>query len=303
MGKYELYAEVDQVRLDVWLSEQLKDLSRTYIKKLIDEQKVLVNGKLEKSKYKVSKSDLITIDIPEPELLQINPENIPIDIVYEDIDIVVVNKQKGMVVHPAVGNYTGTLVNALLYHCGDSLSDINGVIRPGIVHRIDKDTTGILVAAKNNMAHEYLSAKLKRHDITRRYIALVEGNINEDTGRIDMPIGRHPTDRKRMAVNTNRGRHAVTHFNVISRFGKYTLVQLALQTGRTHQIRVHMSHIGYPVVGDTVYGRKNPVFDTQGQMLHAMVLGFEHPRTGQYMEFMAELPLYFKEILDNLKDI
>jgi 23S rRNA pseudouridine1911/1915/1917 synthase len=244
---------------------------------------------------------MILVRIPSPEKLDIKAEKINIDILYEDDDIIVVNKPKGMVVHPAAGNYTGTLVNALMEYCGDRLSDINGVIRPGIVHRIDKDTSGVLVVAKSNTAHEKLSDMFKDHDITRRYVAIVEGIIREDTGKIDAPIGRHLVDRKKMAVNTKNGRHAVTHFKVLERFKDATCVELTLETGRTHQIRVHMSYIGYPIIGDEVYGRKKQRYGITGQVLHAETLGFKHPITGSYMEFSTDIPEYFKRFLEKLR--
>ena len=239
--------------------------------------------------------------MPEPEILSVEPEDIPLDIVYEDEDVLVVNKPRGMVVHPAVGNYTGTLVNAILYHCGERLSSINGVIRPGIVHRIDKDTSGLLMIAKNNMAHESLSAQLAEHSITRRYTALVYHNLSKDTGTVDAPIGRDPKNRLRMAVTTQNSKRAVTHWTVLERFGKYTLIEAKLETGRTHQIRVHMSHIKHPLVGDMVYGPKKQALTEEGQMLHARVLGFVHPRTGEYMEFERPLPEEFEQVLRKVR--
>lgn len=242
------------------------------------------------------------IIIPAPKELDIEAENIPLDIVYEDEDVLVVNKPKGMVVHPAVGNYTGTLVNAVMYHCGERLSSINGVIRPGIVHRIDKDTSGLLMIAKNDMAHESLSAQLAEHSINRRYRALVYANIKEDEGTIDAPIGRDPRNRLRQAVtDTEHGKRAVTHYRVLERFGQYTLIEAKLETGRTHQIRVHMAYKKHPLVGDSVYGPKKGQIKAEGQMLHAKVLGFVHPRTGEYMEFDSELPEYFEDILKGLR--
>jgi len=288
-------------RIDTWIASKLERFSRTYVQKLLGEQRITVNGQPVKSNYRLKLNDEVVINVPEPERLEVKPEKIDIDILYEDEDILVVNKPKGMVVHPAFGNYSGTLVNAVMDYCGDRLSDINGVIRPGIVHRIDKDTSGVLVIAKNNTAHEFLSAKLKKHDINRIYVAVVEGIIMEDCGKIDAPIGRHPVERKKMAVNTKNGRRAVTHFRVLERFKNHTYVELKLETGRTHQIRVHMSFIGHPVVGDTVYGRKKQKFNIEGQALHARVLGFEHPTTGKYVEFEAEPPEYFKELLDELR--
>lgn len=298
----ELIADIGNVRLDSWVSGKTSELSRSYIQKLIDEGRITVNGNTAKVNYKVKPGDLIRLDVPPPEKLDVTAEDIELDILYEDKDIIVVNKPKGMVVHPAAGNFTGTLVNALMKHCGDTLSDINGVIRPGIVHRIDKDTTGVLVVAKNNISHEVLSQKLKRHDINRIYIALVDGVIREDKGEINAPIGRHPVDRKKMAVNIKNGRTAITHFMVLERFNKATLVELKLETGRTHQIRVHMAYIGFPLIGDEVYGRRNEGRGILGQALHAKLLGFEHPATGQYMEFSAPLPGYFTDLIEKLKN-
>jgi len=288
-------------RIDAWIASKLERFSRTYVQKLLSEQRITVNGRHVKSNYRLKTNDEVVINVPEPEKLEVKPEKINIEILYEDEDILVVNKPKGMVVHPAFGNYSGTLVNAVMEYCGDRLSDINGVIRPGIVHRIDKDTSGVLVIAKNNAAHEFLSAKLKKHDINRIYVAVVEGVIKEDRGKIDAPIGRHPVERKKMAVNTKNGRRAVTHFRVLERFKNHTYVELKLETGRTHQIRVHMSFIGHPVVGDMVYGRKKQRFNIEGQALHARLLGFEHPATGKYVEFEAEPPEYFKELLEELR--
>ncbi|WP_010243185.1 RluA family pseudouridine synthase [Acetivibrio cellulolyticus] len=301
MEEIKLVSEESGVRIDAWISSRLKEYSRSYIQKLLNDGHVLVNGSLVKSNYKIKSSDEITVQIPEPEVLDIVPENIEIPVLYEDEHVLVVNKPKGMVVHPAAGNYSGTLVNALMDYCGDSLSSINGVIRPGIVHRIDKDTSGVLVVAKSNEAHEKLSLKLKDHDINRVYVALVHGIIREESGKIDAPIGRHPVDRKKMAVNTNNGRRAVTYFKVLERFKDATLVEVKLETGRTHQIRVHMSYIGYPIIGDTVYGKKKDKYDIGGQALHAKTLGFVHPVKNEYMEFEAELPEYFKKLLEELR--
>jgi 23S rRNA pseudouridine1911/1915/1917 synthase len=297
----ELTAEVSDKRIDAWLSGKVGDYSRTYIQKLVEEGSVTVNGGTVKTNYKLKEGDAVKIVIPAPEKLDVCAENIKLDILYEDNDIVVVNKPRGMVVHPAAGNYTGTLVNALMEHCKGTLSDINGVIRPGIVHRIDKDTSGVLVVAKNNSAHEKLSEKLKNHDIERIYLAVVEGIIREDSGKIDAPVGRHPVERKKMSVNTKNGRRAVTHFKVLERFADATLVQCKLETGRTHQIRVHMSFIGHPLIGDTVYGRKKQALGIEGQALHAKLLGFVHPATGEYVEFKAEPPEDFKQLVENLR--
>jgi len=295
-------SDISGVRIDAFLSSKIEKYSRTYFQKLIENGMVRVNGKNVKSNYKVKLEDRICVDIPEPQKLDVKAENIDIEVLYEDDDILIVNKPKGMVVHPAAGNYSGTLVNALMAYCGDSLSDINGIIRPGIVHRIDKDTSGVLVVAKNNAAHESLSALLKKHEIKRIYIAVVYGIIREDSGRIEAPIGRHPTERKKMAVNTKNGRKAITHFRVLERFRDCTYIELRLETGRTHQIRVHMSYIGHPLVGDAVYGSKKQKYDVDGQALHAKVLGFVHPRTGEYMEFEADIPEYFKKLLEELRN-
>ncbi|HOQ06822.1 MAG TPA: RluA family pseudouridine synthase [Clostridiales bacterium] len=288
-------------RLDVWLTNTLGDYSRSYVERLIEQGNVTVGGKTVKAGYKLKDGDTVQVGIPEPKPLEVTAEDIPLDIIYEDEDIIVINKPRGMVVHPAAGNYSGTLVNALLKHCSGSLSDINGVIRPGIVHRIDKDTSGVLVIAKNNSAHAILSGKLKEHDVNRIYIAVAEGNVPADRGKVDAPIGRHPVDRKKMAVNMKNGRRAVTHFRVLERFKSSTLLELKLETGRTHQIRVHMAYIGHPLVGDTVYGRKKQKYGFEGQALHAAVLGFTHPRTGEYVEFSADPPQEFRELVEKLR--
>ena len=288
-------------RLDKYLTEQIPDQSRSYIQKLLDDNFITVNGKSAKSNYKLRASDTITVEIPEAEELDIEPENIPLDIVYEDDDIIVINKPKGMVVHPAPGHTSGTLVNALMYHCKDSLSSINVVLRPGIVHRIDMDTTGLLVACKSDQAHRVLSDKFKVHDIHRVYTAIVYNQFATDEGTINKPIARHKTDRKKMAIDSN-GRHAVTHYRVIERLKQnFSLVECELETGRTHQIRVHMASINHPLLGDEVYGPKQKPFATQGQVLHAGVLGFDHPITGEYMEWHADLPDYFQGILKRLR--
>lgn len=286
-------------RLDLFLSEKFEQMSRSYVQGLIENESVTVNNKVKKSNYKLKFGDEISVEVPTPVELQVEGENIPIDTIYEDSDVIVVNKPQDMVVHPAPGNYTGTLVNALLYHCKD-LSGINGVIRPGIVHRIDKDTTGILVVAKNDNAHNKLAEQLKNHSMTRTYYALVEGNVKQDEGIVNAPIGRHPVDRIKMAV-VKDGREAVTHYKVIERFGDYTLVKCNLETGRTHQIRVHMAHIGHPLVGDNVYGYKKQKFNLKGQVLHAKELGFIHPTSGEYIHFDSELPKYFIELLEKLR--
>lgn len=294
--------ENQSARIDLVLSLQLREVSRSFIQKLLEEGDVKVNGKICTSKkYKVKAGDTVEIIIPEPKELKIEAEDIPIDIVYEDEDLLVVNKPRGMVVHPAAGNERGTLVNAVMYHCGERLSSINGVIRPGIVHRIDKDTSGLLVVAKNDMTHESLSKQLAEHTITRRYEALVFNNFAEDDGVVDAPIGRDPRNRLRQAVTTQNSKNAVTHWHVLERFGKYTLIEARLETGRTHQIRVHMAYIKHPLVGDFVYGSRKQPFNVEGQLLHAKVLGFIHPRTGEYMEFESARPKIFDDTLEKLR--
>jgi 23S rRNA pseudouridine1911/1915/1917 synthase len=300
---FEIAPEDADKRLDVWLTAALKDYSRSYIDKLIQDGNVTVNGKNVKSGYKLKTGDAVAVNVPEPRPLEVSAEDIELDIIHEDEDIIVINKPRGMVVHPAAGNYSGTLVNALLRHCGQSLSDINGVIRPGIVHRIDKDTSGVLVIAKNNKAHKVLSDMLKEHDIKRIYTAVAEGIITEEQGTVDAPIGRHPVDRKKMAVNLKNGRRAVTHFKVLERFKNATLLELRLETGRTHQIRVHMSYIGHPLVGDSVYGRKKQTYGFEGQALHAGTLGFIHPGTGEYVEYTAKPPEEFTALVERLRNV
>lgn len=290
------------IRIDKYLGDIVEDLSRSHVQKLIEEGQVLVNHSPVKTKYKTQTGDVIEIHIPEVKDTQIEAEEIPLDILYEDKDLLIINKPKGMVVHPANGHESGTLVNALLHHCGDSLSGINGEKRPGIVHRIDMDTTGILVVCKNDKAHNALAEQLAVHSITRKYRAIVHGRIYED-GIVDKPIGRHPTDRKKMAVNVRNAKNAVTHYHVLETFSNYTYVECQLETGRTHQIRVHMASIGHPVLGDMVYGpAKCPVKGLQGQTLHAMVLGFIHPSTGEYTEFTGELPEYFEKLLNRFRN-
>ncbi len=288
-------------RMDSVLSLLLPEYSRSYLSKLIEDGAVTVGDRTETSKkYKVKEGDEIRLSVPEAKPLEVEAEDIPLDIVYEDDDLMVINKPRGMVVHPAAGNYTGTLVNAVMHHAGDRLSSINGVVRPGIVHRIDKDTSGLIMVAKNNKAHESLSAQLKEHSITRRYVALVYDNIVNDNGTIDAPIGRDPRNRLKKKVNGEAPRNAVTHYKVLERYGKYTLCEMKLETGRTHQIRVHMAYIKHPLVGDPLYGpSKQPAF-LNGQMLHARVLGFIHPTTGEYMEFTAEIPEDFRENMRKL---
>ena len=291
-------------RLDVYLSEKNADITRSYIKNLIDEGKVLVNSKKVKSGYKVKFNDSIDVEIVEKQAENIVPEDIPLNIVYEDDDIIIINKEKGMVVHPANGNYTGTVVNSLMNSHKDSLSSINGVIRPGIVHRIDKDTSGIIVVAKNDKAHKILADQFKIHSIKRKYIALVKGIIKEDNITIDKPIGRSAKDRKKMAITDKNSRRAVTHISVLKRFytSNVTLVEAELETGRTHQIRVHMASLHHPLVGDEVYGKRDPKFKVEGQMLHAKYLGFNHPKDGRFVEFDSELPEYFSKILASLEN-
>ncbi len=288
------------LRVDKYLNNVQDELSRSFIQQLIDEGKILINGNICKSNTKVKNGDIITILDYELVSIDAKPENIPLDIIYEDHDIIVINKPKGMVVHPSVGNYEHTLVNALLYHCHD-LSGINGKIRPGIVHRIDKDTTGCIVACKNDKAHEAIAAQLADKTCHREYIALVEGIIEHNSGTIDAPIGRDNKDRKKMAVTEINSKEAITHFDVIERFKNYTLIKCKLETGRTHQIRVHMQFIGHPIVGDIVYGRKKTLKDTQGQVLHAYKLELIHPTTLQKMSFEAPLPTYFQELLAKIR--
>lgn len=291
----------EQMRLDKYLALHFPEQTRSYLQKLIKEGNVLVNGKTVKAGYQLGAGEEVSVNIPEPKELDVEPQEMPLDIVYEDEDVILINKPKGMVVHPAPGHTADTLVNGLLYHCKDNLSGINGIARPGIVHRIDRDTTGILIVCKNDLSHNSIAEQLKEHSITRRYRALVHGNVKLDEGTVEGPIGRHPVDRKKMAINERNGKPAVTHYRVLERFGNYTYIECVLETGRTHQIRVHMASIGHPLVGDEVYGpAKCPFKQLQGQCLHAMVLGFVHPRTGQYMEFSAELPDYFKELLNKL---
>lgn len=286
-------------RIDKVLANELKDFSRAYIQKLIEDNRVLVNNKPTKANYKLRANDIIYVSIPEPEILDIIPENIPINIVYEDSDIIIIDKPRGMVVHPAPGHYTGTLVNALMYHCKD-LSTINGIQRPGIVHRIDMDTSGLLLICKNDTAHRIMSEKFKIHDINRVYTAICYNHFKEESGTVDKPIARHKTDRKKMAIDPN-GRNAITHYKVIKNLNNnFSLIECRLETGRTHQIRVHMSSINHPLLGDPVYGPKDKYSKLNGQMLHAGVLGFEHPITKEYMEFKSELPDYFIKELNKL---
>lgn len=295
--------EESGVRLDKFVSDHLSDYTRSHIQKLTEEGRILVQGIAVKASYKVKENDAITVEIPDAAEVDILPEAIPLSIVYEDEDMLVVDKPQGMVVHPAVGNYTGTLVNALLAHCPDSLSGINGEKRPGILHRIDKDTSGLLLVAKNDMAHQHLAAQIKEHSLTRAYQALVHGRFKTPKGEINLPIGRHPVDRKKMAVTYRNSREAVTRFRVLEEIGSYSLVECMLKTGRTHQIRVHMSHLGHPVAGDPVYGVKKEPFSVSGQLLHAYKVGFIHPRTKEYMEFESPLPEYYEKILEMLRNL
>lgn len=291
----------DHVRIDKYLAEACPDLSRSYIQKLLKSGQVLVNGQGVKASYIVEEEDRIELEVPEAVEPEIDAEPMDLDILYEDQDVILINKPKGMVVHPAAGHCSHTLVNGLMYHCKGQLSGINGVMRPGIVHRIDMDTTGVIIACKNDMAHSSIAAQLKEHSITRRYQAIVHGVISEDEGTVDAPIGRHPVERKKMSINYQNGKDAVTHYRVLNRFRQYTHVECRLETGRTHQIRVHMASIRHPLLGDAVYGpAKCPISGLSGQTLHAGVLGFIHPRAGEYMEFSAPLPEYFDKLLHTL---
>ena len=295
--KAEVTASCAGQRIDALIAESFPELSRSFVQKLIEDGRVLLGGKAVKKSYKTVEGDVFSVDVPDPEPLLVEAQEIPLSVVYEDGDVIVVNKPKGMVVHPAPGHPDGTLVNALLNHCGDSLSGINGVIRPGIVHRIDKDTSGLIIAAKNDSAHRALAEQLKDHSLYRVYEAVVVGNLRDDSGVVDAPIGRHPTDRKKQCVTEKNSKPAVTHWQVVERFGGYTRVQCRLETGRTHQIRVHMAHIGHPVLGDTVYGVKKPWPGLEGQCLHAKKIRFIHPETGESVELECPLPEYFKKVL------
>lgn len=299
--RFVISEELEEERIDKCLQMLIDSLSRSYIQNMIKDGNLTVNGKTVKSSYKVKAEDAILFQVPDAVLPDIVAENIPLDILYEDEDVLIVNKPKGMVVHPAAGHASGTLVNAVMYHCKDNLSGINGVLRPGIVHRIDRDTTGSLVICKNDIAHESIAAQLKIHSITRKYRAIVLGNLKDDEGVIDAPIGRSPKDRKKMAVVTN-GKNAVTHYKVLKRMKGYTYIECQLETGRTHQIRVHMASIGHPLLGDEVYGSGKNSFHLQGQTLHAYVLGFLHPRTKEYLEVSAPLPEYFEKLLKTLPE-
>lgn len=297
---FELEAEYEGERLDKYLSILYPEQSRSFFQKLIKDGHVLVNDTPEKVNYRLRMEDLISVTIPDAVETPILPENIPLDILYEDDDLLVVNKPKGMVVHPSAGHYTGTLVNAIMYHCKDSLSGINGEIRPGIVHRIDMDTTGSLIVCKNDESHIFIAEQIKEHSVTRKYRGIVYGGVSDDEGTIDAPIGRHPTDRKKMAIVPN-GKPAVTHYRVLQRFERYTYMEFQLETGRTHQIRVHMASIGHPLLGDAVYSSGKSPYHLQGQTLHAMTIGFIHPATREYLEITAPLPDYFEKILRDLR--
>lgn len=297
----EITPEMEGERIDKCISNYLESLSRSYIQKIIKDGKAYVNDAVVKANYKVKVDDKVQFEIPDCEEPDIPPQDIPLDILYEDKDILIVNKPKDMVVHPAPGHYEGTLVNAIMFHCKDELSGINGVLRPGIVHRIDKDTTGSIIICKNDEAHRKIAQQLKEHSITRKYRAIVYGRIMEEEGTVNAPIGRHPTDRKKMAINEKNGKPAVTHYKVLERFDKYTYIECQLETGRTHQIRVHMTSIGHPLLGDEVYGNAKYPFKLEGQTLHAMTIGFIHPTTGEYVEYEAPLPEYFEHLLQILR--
>ena len=298
---FEITPQMEGERIDKCISNYVETLSRSYIQKIIKEGKAYINDAPVKSNYKVHVDDKVQFTIPDCEEPNIPPQDILLDIIYEDKDILIVNKPKNMVVHPAPGHYEGTLVNAIMYHCHNDLSGINGVLRPGVVHRIDKDTTGSLIICKNDEAHRKIAEQLKEHSITRKYRAIVYGRISADEGVIDAPIGRHPTDRKKMAINERNGKSAITHYKVLERFEKYTYIECQLETGRTHQIRVHMTSIGHPLLGDEVYGSAKCPFKLEGQTLHAMTIGFIHPSTNQYVEYEAPLPEYFERLLQILR--
>ncbi len=292
------YIADENIRIDKFIASKLDGVTRSHIQKLIDEGNVTVDGKSVKSNHKLKMGQDIEVTLPEAKQLDVKAEKIDLDIVYEDEHMLVVNKPQNMVVHPAAGNFEGTLVNALMHHCGDSLSGINGVIRPGIVHRIDKDTSGLLLVAKDDVTHIGLSEQIKEHSLTRKYIAIVHGNFKNDEGTVDAPIGRHPTDRKKMCITEKNSKNAVTHYRVLQRFMEYTLVECKLETGRTHQIRVHMASLGHPVMGDKTYGVKKEKYNLSGQLLHAKIVGFIHPVTKEYMEFETEIPERFMKFLN-----
>lgn len=301
---YELTAEEEDIgiRIDKFIAESLEELTRTYIQKLIQDGLVLVNQNKVKANYRISNGDKLSIIVPPPTDLEIQAEDIPLNIIYEDKDIILINKEKGMVVHPSAGHYSGTLVNGLLYHCKDELSGINGILRPGIVHRIDMNTTGVLVICKNDYAHQFIAEQLKVHSITRKYNALVYQPFKVESGSIDAPIGRHPIDRKKMAINHKNGKKAITHYTILENLNnKYALIECSLETGRTHQIRVHMASIHHPLLGDNIYGPEKDPFHLEGQALHARVLGFIHPTSKQYVEYEAPIPEYFKQLIVKLR--
>lgn len=302
MESFEVEAEQEGERLDKFLSIIYPEFSRAFFQKLIKSKQVSVNETPQKASYCVKIDDIVTVEIPDAVETTIEPENIPLDILYEDDDVLIVNKPKGMVVHPSAGHYSGTLVNAIMYHCKDTLSGINGEIRPGIVHRIDMDTTGSLIVCKNNEAHVNIAQQIKEHSVNRIYVGIVCGNVKEDSGTVEGAIGRHPIERKKMAINEKNGKPAITHYKVLERFKNYTYMQFKLETGRTHQIRVHMASIGHPLLGDTLYSSgRSPFKHLQGQCLHAKTIGFIHPKTGEYMEYSAPLPEYFEKLLCLLK--
>ena len=298
---YRINLDDEDERIDKWISNTLQDLSRSYIQKLIKDDLVFVNGKPQKASYRIKVDDEIAFEIPDAVIPEIPAEDIPLSILYEDTDILIIDKPKGMVVHPAPGHYNGTLVNAVMFHCKEQLSGINGVMRPGIVHRIDKDTTGSIIICKNDIAHNLVAAQLKEHSITRKYHAIVYGRFDAEDGRIDAPIGRDPRERKKMAVNLQNGKTAVTYYKVLKEFKEYSYIECQLETGRTHQIRVHMASIGHPVLGDTVYSSRKSKYNLQGQTLHAMTIGLIHPSTGEYLEISAPLPEYFEHLLNILE--
>ena len=302
MESFEVEAEQEGERLDKFLSIIYPEFSRAFFQKLIKSKQVSVNETPQKASYCVKIDDIVTVEIPDAVETTIEPENIPLDILYEDDDVLIVNKPKGMVVHPSAGHYSGTLVNAIMYHCKDTLSGINGEIRPGIVHRIDMDTTGSLIVCKNDEAHVNIAQQIKEHSVNRIYVGIVCGNVKEDSGTVEGAIGRHPIERKKMAINEKNGKPAITHYKVLERFKNYTYRQFKLETGRTHQIRVHMASIGHPLLGDTLYSSgRSPFKHLQGQCLHAKTIGFIHPKTGEYMEYSAPLPEYFEKLLCLLK--
>ena len=303
MTDYKLNCFENGIRVDKFIADSDLGLSRSAAAGLIEKELVAVNGRSVSKNFKLSVGDNVEISVPDPVEYEAKAENIPLDIVYEDDYLLVVNKPKGMVVHPAAGNYDRTLVNALLYHCGDSLSGINGVMRPGIVHRIDKDTSGLLIVAKNDFAHSSLAGQIKEHSFTREYEAVVFGNLKDESGTVDAPIGRNPNDRKKMCITPKNSKNAVTHYTVIRRYKGYTHIKCKLETGRTHQIRVHMAYLGHPVAGDRVYGVKNEKVSFDGQCLHAKKIGFIHPKTNAYMEFDSDLPDYFEKFLNKLRNI